>query len=652
MNIKKVFYFIFFHIFFISCSKDTISGPVIEEESSEETVPVKPDNTAVKDCAFDLSAIKENETVLIDCNLNLEGKTINLPKGVTLQFEKGEIKNGTLNFTESGKIDGALLNSSLEIKGNVKLANTTFIFIPEKWENIAQGETNFDTALKNTTEFEKLLFFVQSLGGEIFEVDKFDAFFEVTTVTSTTSDQNYRPSKEAINLPSNFHLKMSDKTFLRMFTSAPTKTDGFVLAVRDVDNVTVTGGNIIGDVLKRKFETSNPGGTGSLLFGIHSGRNIKLNNIHFENGSAGAITIFSLGFPFNPDYKPSTNIEILNCVFKNNRRMSISITDGQQIVVKGSTFENIGQPIGGIDGGEVGYAINIEPFRERDANGSLIEYQRVSNVIVQDNKENNSRVGFLTIASSKNIIVENNIVETRIAFAFSSSVKVKNNTLTSPANIDSKFAIFAAGKSSQFNNDNEVYNNTIKGYGSAISITSERVKIYNNTISDVDVGLIISSSKEIEIFENTINSKNIGIISNLTIVDDIQIYDNTINTQGFHIKFSKINETNEAKNFQLTVKNNQFITQKPVSLFFANGVNLISNIINGGVEINNSSNINISSNTIIPDNRHGVSISGDNTNILLKSNKISIPTGNDRFKCINNNSNIPNDIIEENNTCN
>ena len=645
---KKIILLTLFISLIASCSSENIEGLIVDKASELE----EPENTVKTPCNFNLSNVKEGETITLDCLLDLDNKTINIPKNVTLNYNKGDIINGILKFADGGKIDGRLLNSSLKIEGSTQLIDDTFKFIPSRWKNIVQGETNFDTALKNTTEFEKLLFFIQSLGGEIFEVDKFDAFFEVTTVTSTTSDQNYRASKEAINLPSNFHLKMSDKTFLRMFTSAPTKTDGFVLAVRDVDNVTVTGGNIIGDVLKRKFETNNPGGTGSLLFGIHSGRNIKLNNIHFENGSAGAITIFSLGFPFNPDYKPSTGIEINNCVFKNNRRMSISVTDGQQVIIKGCTFENIGQPIGNIDGGEVGYAINIEPFRERDADGNLIEYQRVSDVVIQDNKEKNSRIGFLTIASSKNILVENNTVETRIAFAFSSSVKVKNNILTAPASRDSKFAIFAAGESSLFNKDNEVYNNTIKGYGSAISITTERLKVYNNIISDVDVGIIISNSKEIELFENTINSDNIGIISNLTAVDGIQIYDNTINAQGFHIKFSKINETDEAKNFQVIVKNNEFVTQKPLSLFFANGVNLVSNTINGGVEISNSSNITLSSNTITPDNRHGISISGENANILLKSNIISDPTGNDRFKCVNDNSNTPNNIIQENNTCN
>ncbi len=641
---KKLTYFLLLTISCISCSSENIEGFIIDKVSEQE----QPENTIETPCGFNLSKVKEGETITLNCLLDLENKTINLPKNVTLDYDQGDIINGTLNFADGGKIDGRLLNSSLKIEGNTQLINNTFKFIPTRWENIVEGETNFDTALKNTTEFEKLMFQIKTLGATTFEINKFNAFFEVTTVTSTTSDQNYRASDEAVNLPSNFHLKMTNETFLRMYTSAPEKSNGFILAVKNVENVTISGGNLVGDLQTRGFNTDNPGGTGALLFGIHSGKNIKFQNVHLENGSAGAITIYSLGFPFNADYNPSTGIEILNCTFKNNRRMAISLTDGREVTIKGNSFENIGQPSTNIDGGEVGYAINLEPYRIRDNNGELIEYQKVFNVKIQDNTEKNSRIGFLTIASSKNVIVENNTIETRIAYTYSNQIKIRKNKLIAPSTNDAKFAIFAAGGSSDFSFENEIYDNEIEGYGTAIAVDTKKVDIYNNDIKNTEVGIQLTNSREINIYENTISVNNIGLLSNLTTIDKVNFYNNTVEAGGFHLKLSKVNE--EKKEYKVLIKENNFVTQKSISLFYANGVDLTLNTINSGISINSSSNINITSNTINPENNDGIALIGNNSAILLEKNKIKTPIANN-YTCIDNTSNIETNVSLIDNTC-
>lgn len=86
------------------------------------------ENSAIASCDFHLSNISENEEIIIDCILNLEGKTVTLPKGVTLAFGKGDIKNSTLKFSDIGKIDGRLLNASLTIEGAAKLIDPIFKF--------------------------------------------------------------------------------------------------------------------------------------------------------------------------------------------------------------------------------------------------------------------------------------------------------------------------------------------------------------------------------------------------------------------------------------------------------------------------------------------------------------------------------------------
>src|SRR5690606_14827174 len=116
---------------------------------------------------------------------------------------------------------------------------------PERWD-IVQGTVNSDIALKNNTNFEGLMFYVKDLGANTFLVDEFDAFFEVTKVTSTTSNQNFYPSIEAINVPSDFTLSMSDNTILRAYPS-PIQTSAALMAVREADNVKIIGGTLQGD---------------------------------------------------------------------------------------------------------------------------------------------------------------------------------------------------------------------------------------------------------------------------------------------------------------------------------------------------------------------------------------------------------------------
>jgi len=258
-----------------------------EDPSEEQEKPIDQIDTP---CQFDFSTIKAGQIIPINCMLDLEGEEINLPANVTLTFDKGDIINGTINFAGQGKIDGRLLNSSLKLTGNISLTDKTFQFIPSRWSNIVEGPITPEIALKNTAEFENLMFYISDLGGSIFEIDQFDAFFEVTVVTSTTSDQNFRPSKEAINIPSNFHLKMTDKTFIRMSPSAPDKKTATLIAVRDVENVIITGGNLIGDSLTRKYisETlAERGEEGGIIFDVHAARNIRIEGVTLKHGSAG-----------------------------------------------------------------------------------------------------------------------------------------------------------------------------------------------------------------------------------------------------------------------------------------------------------------------------------------------------------------------------
>ena len=268
---------------------------ILEEDAEPEVDPTLP-------CDFNLNTIEANATILINCIMDLQVQTINVPANVSILYEGGDIINGTLNFSDNAIISGELLNYTLILTGsNPRVKDPTFNFIPERW-GIVEGETTSEIAQRNNNILEGTMFSVKELGVTTFKIDKLDAYFEISKVTSTTSNQNWYPSIEAINIPSDFNLFMTDNTIIRTQPNSR-RNSGTLMAVRDVSNVTVTGGILYGDRDTHNYVET--GEDGQLLFMVHGANNIILDGIKMTMGSAGGLNINALNFSFQTDYKPS-----------------------------------------------------------------------------------------------------------------------------------------------------------------------------------------------------------------------------------------------------------------------------------------------------------------------------------------------------------
>ncbi|MBQ4802008.1 right-handed parallel beta-helix repeat-containing protein [Aquimarina sp. MMG015] len=656
---KKLPYFllIVFTISFFACSTENIEDVISEDEEviedEDDDQEEEEDDEIISDtlCDFDLSGLAANSTVTIDCLLDLEGQTINLPPNVTFDFDGGDIFNGTLIFS-GGTIDGRLLNSKLGTEGNVNLKDPVFKFTATRWGNIVQGQTTSDIALKNTAEFENLMIRIKEMGGTTFETNVFDAFFETTKVTSTTADQNFYASVEAINVPSDFHLKMSNNTNLRQFPAAGGIENGTVIAVRDSDNVTISGGNIIGDRNDRIYSPQDVGLEGTHLLHVHSGRNVTIDGVNFVEGSKGALAIYSLGFRFNPDYVPTYGIKVINCSFTNIRRMGIALTDGSDILIEGNTFTNVGQPMSGSDGGEVGYAINIEAFRTRDDNGVLMENERAFDILITRNTEINSRVGFTAATIGQDITIDDNDIETRCIISLASGTKITNNRFNASAAAAERFAIFAAGSHSETVFDNEIANNSIVGYAIGIATDTNDINVHDNTITNGEIGIQLKDTSDSMFNNNIINVNGTGISATNTFVNNTSINENEVTAGGFHLFLTGFNNTTESNGYTISFEGNKFLNSKKITINNANGITFKNNEVTGGIELGTSANIDISSNTKIdPNDSDGIRLYGSHSDVSITNNNILEPSGAERFDCINNNSDTPNAIVLSGNTC-
>ncbi len=630
----------------MSCTKNDDFQQVQEEEEIDVD---QPENVITTPCDFDASSITANSTVVIDCVLDLEGATVTLPENVTFEFKGGDVVNGTLVFS-GGTIDGRLLSYKLEVKGDVTLADPAFKFYAVRWD-IKEGNTTSDIALQNTAKLENVMFMTSALGATTFRINKLDAFFEVTRVTSTTSDQNYRPSKEAVNLPSNFNLEMTENTHLRIYPGGEhNRQGGAIMAIRDESNITVSGGNFYGDRDERTFSPDDNGLEGSHLFLIHSGKNVVIDGVNFQDGSAGTFAIFSFGFSFNPDYNPTTNVTIKNCVIRNSRRMAIALTDGRDVTIEGNTFIDAGQPSANTDGGEVGYAINIEPDRFRNDAGELMERQRVFDVLIKGNTESGSRGGFLTLTIGQDITVEENNIGTRVVHSFVSGIKIINNNFRAVGDAVDSWAIFLASRGETVFN-NEIANNKIEGYSLGIVAGSHDSYVHDNTITNCSSGIQLSKATQTRIHNNTINVTGNGIQSTNTNNNGVELKGNNVTSGGFHALFVQMNNKSGEEDFTVTLDDNTFSGNRKVTLSNSNGITFTNNEVLGGMEIGNTTNSVISSNVIRPNESDGIRLFETHNNIAVRDNTVFKPSGSTHV-CINNDSTTPNAVTLSNNSCN
>ncbi len=658
--IKPMYVLCFMVLALVSCNNEELfveptSEVVVEDDT---TVPADDDTVAIPrvttPCDFNLSNVAANATVIINCVMDLGGQSITLPAGVTLVYEGGDIVNGTINFGTSNVVSGELLNSSLTIAGTKpQMKDTTFNFDPKRW-GIVEGWTTSAIAQKNNNILDGMMLQTRNMGVTTFKINKMDAYFETSFVTSTTTNQNYYPS-EAVNVPSNFELIMTDETILRQYPVGDKKVPA-LLVVYDAENVTIRGGVLYGDRDIRVYQKENEE-YGSHLLHIRSGRNVVVDGVKFTMASVGGLFINSDGFTFNPDYNPTNNVLIKNCVFDKNRMMSLVITDGTNIIIENNEFIDTAQPTAKSDAGVVRWAMNFEPVRSRDPiTGELIEYQKVNNVIVRNNKERGSANGGFLVFAGDHVTFENNDMESQITFSLASNIKILNNTFNASEKSSDKPAI-GGSSINQVVFDNLISGNTINGYTIGINADYKDTEVTNNTLINCFTAFQFKNPLNVKIHNNKITSTvpgSIGFSAHLAALNNVDIYNNEISVPSASFAFAFVNQNLGQENNTINISNN--ISTNPGSYAgfdTTNGIiKFVGNSITGSVWVGNTANVEVSGNKINTPNNHGILLNGTNINTKIQNNVIKYPTTGG-FECIKiASTNNLNELSLTNNSCN
>ncbi|WP_281986089.1 right-handed parallel beta-helix repeat-containing protein [Aquimarina aggregata] len=593
--------------FFVSCSNESFEevvpdttgtdgdNPDPDTDPDPDPDPEDPGNTATDPCDFDLSDVTSGKTYVINCVLDLNNQTINLPDNVTFEFDKGDIINGTLNFSSGGKIDGRLMSSKLDLEGDVTLIDPTFQFFPIRWE-IVEGRVAQPIAFQNHKNIQKVVDLVKSLGAETFSINKMDAFFDTEDVFTNT-----------VRLPSNFHFKMSENTHMRVQPSNQNYATKLFM-IQNAENVTLSGGFLHGE---RDTHTGPPTGSGTLV-NITSGTNILVENVHISDSGVSGLTINSFKFATDPEYSPSRMIRIRGCTFDSNRRNNMSVTDGTDIIIENCKIYRAGIDTEFSIGSRPKIGIDVEPT----------ELQRIDGVIIRNCEEKEGAGAALLAAGGNNVTFENNTTQSTIGWNIASNVKILNNTIDG-SGIGAGLKDPVGRRTSK---GNIISGNTVSNAITGIAATNGDTQIFNNTFINCKVAMIINALTNADIYENTIRSDKESSFG-FTIqdyADDVVFRANKVNVTGRAIFSDFPNFDDDELDFKISFIDNTFETTKFALINGTVGMTLTGNSFNNGVRIDGSRDILFDNNNVVSGPPFSIELSNSEVsrNVTISNNTI------------------------------
>lgn len=506
-----------------------------EEESSNEDIDAQPEEVdPTQPCELSLEALIADLTdniISINCFMDLEGKTVNLPPNIQVAYEGGEIKNGTLVFA-GGTIDGELLDISLKLQGELTLSSPEYTFAPSKW-NIVEGKTTSEIALQNRKNMNQVLELVKELEGHVFEIEQLDAYFDVG---ANKVNRKYC-TERAIRIPSDFHFKMNEETFLRV---QPTHYPAYtLLAAFRTDNSIISGGNLIGDRWEHDYTpiidvqgvNRREHGWGHLIW-LMGAHNVTVDGVYIKDAIGEGInvhaeTIREPDGTFVAGKRTSENVVIKNTTVDECRRNGMAVVDANGVIIENCNILNTaqGEPVYDANGEKVfssagtqpRYGIDLEALRYINDDGTMNEINRVSNVTIRNSRFKGGAFGDIDLYTCNNVIVENNIFDKWVASKAANDIIIRNNTFESAIAGDG-FAINIKSykrKNSdvEFNYNYLITGNKIERYDVAIMIGGKNQEIKNNILTDNINGIMfrhdfVDSSLSGNIIKSSVPNSN------------------------------------------------------------------------------------------------------------------------------------------------
>ena len=221
-----------------------------------------------------------------------------------------------------------------------------------------------------------------------------DGTFLVKTRTDNT---NYN-----LLVESNTTIVMSDNATIKGIPN--NSTHYTILAIRNVKNVTIIGGNLIGD----KSLNNGEWGYGINIF---ASDNVLINNVKISNCLGDSININGNDYPSEGAITHSSNVRIINCELFESRRQGISVEACDTCLIDNNYIHHI-------NGTNPEYAIDIE---------KNIENQVLNNITISNLRaENNTHGSILLYSDNTNTVIKDCALKGGVAINKATNLKMMN----------------------------------------------------------------------------------------------------------------------------------------------------------------------------------------------------------------------------------
>lgn len=292
-----------------------------------------------------------NTVYEIRYDFDLNGNTINIPENCVLKFEGGQLKNGTINFNNCNidNIGNSIILNNCTLKGSL---NKQVIY--SDWFYFNSDDCT-DT-LSNVFKISEGCQLIISEG-----------VYKVSVKNLIGTDYADPMNISILQPQSNSHITINGTIQL----IPNDRTHYNIIGIVDKDNILLDGtGEIIGDV-ETHTGTTGEWGHGVLISGSRN-INVKDLRISYCWGDGLSVSyaekILTDEGLVNSPYSPPEIINITNIKSSYNRRLGISIINGDGIILENSITEGNGT----INGTSPKAGLDIEPNLNQSVNNVIV----------------------------------------------------------------------------------------------------------------------------------------------------------------------------------------------------------------------------------------------------------------------------------------
>lgn len=292
-----------------------------------------------------------NNVYKIRYDFDLNGATINLPANSVLKFEGGQLKNGTINFNNCNidNIGNSIILNNCTLKGSL---NKQVIYSDWFYFNSDDCTDTLNDVFKISEGCRLIIS---------------EGVYKVSVKNLIGTDYADPVNTSILQPQSNSHITINGTIQL----ISNDRTHYNIIGIIDKDNILLDGtGEIIGDV-ETHTGTTGEWGHGVLISGSRN-INVKDLRISYCWGDGLSVSyaekILTDKGLVNSPYSPPEIINITNIKSSYNRRLGISIINGDGIILENSITEGNGT----INGTSPKAGLDIEPNPNHSVNNVIV----------------------------------------------------------------------------------------------------------------------------------------------------------------------------------------------------------------------------------------------------------------------------------------